>query len=1164
MFDSKSFCNHLHSSDPDDHINALVDFSEYLKTISSFEITSRTFDSIIDLIENCIENAFTGHSTDIVISSALKAILILSTKISKDYLEILLDTFKLKPFDTNLKCIQTNYISMFIDMFSNLANCDIEKQKVCVDIMFNLYCEQLLREGLNENAMAIIELLTALIKSMGNLFNSEQKSTVLKNILVLISDKYYNIKNDVINIFLAWSKIANEEQINVVILNLLNNSAKIAYCILTSLIVEIPTRFDKHFNKLVNILYHKIQYLEYIYEEDEEDEEGLYNDMIMNAQSAILSFCSIIKNFPNQFKDTSDVYIELVFQFMFYDLNVYCYENENNDNNDFMIEEELSETMNDEQVNDESWKIRKAIYNLAEVLIDNYPDSFYDYLAINHESICNLVNDNDDGSKIASLSLLVKIIQKYGEKMDEKDILKCIDYFIIQINQETNLFLLGISYPYIKTIILNYKRIPYEKENLIINGLINKYDNKIINEVLNIVNSIILTQSAIENLLDSIYLLLSKILYDNEIISKTECLNTISLLFDSVKEKNNNSLEKLNQSLIKTASLNNIPEILMPITIYFIIHQHENSNLQTIINYFNSNEVFASYSLSSLILIALSPAKRELKNKDLKQKLSEYLKSNDKFIYYKALNLIYILLKNGLMVINELEPLLEPLLAHVELNDFMSQKFAIKSLEYFVRKQSEVQILTKIINVLQTDIPKQLVNNISDLLLIFEDLSSFVDQLFDIMFSSSKQKDKVINNIAFLFGKLVKKENLQHKIILKFETEILKTNSKFILISLQAIGEIGSNIIITSNKTLIDRILNLVDNDDIKISICAAQAIGFISSMSYVSKMYENVISNLSKLSIWLYSYVSYLSKIKLNDSKVIDNNINQIFKYFINQADYTKETSDEFVQFFYLLISIKKTYISEYFEYIKTNSKASPILIQSISLYLNDINDKEEAQQILNHLIIDPSNPISCSYIIKFFCNCINLISLEDKLVLIANCLEINGKHYIKKYYGSEECIEDIGKAMRYNSIDFILSYIKINPSPKNLGLVIKKAINAINDPQIDIQKKVFLFFNIIYKNEEFLNNINDMIPIFLKIDSKSETYNLMLQLIVNLNTYCVKTSGLELLNAKIANNPKYQEILNDTKYQSSIKTKQKSSNYSENIYKSLMNKYEVESMIS
>lgn len=190
MFDSKSFCNHLHSSDPDDHINALVDFSEYLKTISSFEITSRTFDSIIDLIENCIENAFTGHSTDIVISSALKAILILSTKISKDYLEILLDTFKLKPFDTNLKCIQTNYISMFIDMFSNLANCDIEKQKVCVDIMFNLYCEQLLREGLNENAMAIIELLTALIKSMGNLFNSEQKSTVLKNILVLISDKY--------------------------------------------------------------------------------------------------------------------------------------------------------------------------------------------------------------------------------------------------------------------------------------------------------------------------------------------------------------------------------------------------------------------------------------------------------------------------------------------------------------------------------------------------------------------------------------------------------------------------------------------------------------------------------------------------------------------------------------------------------------------------------------------------------------------------------------------------------------------------------------------------------------------------------------------------------------------------------------------------------------
>ena len=1153
-----NFSTMMDHADIDDHINALEIFLKYLESIDQRD--SKTIDEnkkIIDKIMYSLQEQIETYSLELRVSFSLRVLVSLSIKVPIENLKHLIESIIGEAF--NQYCaIKSHFATIMKEILALTIKKDVTRQKALVAVMFPMCINRLNIKQKEDNSIPI-DLTAALIESFGSLLTKENYDLIYEKIISLLKELNPIDFKNLGDLAKAWIACVSPENVQKLISALIENVEKYpaAFTVLTTLILSTPGIFGKQINNLVNILFPRIDSLLDMQEEEEEVSPQQIND----AQNSIMSFESLINAFPDSFKDTADVYCQLVFDFCSYGVFVQLInEDETTDNNmDDELDQSDLEEIDDEDAlfNDETWKVRKAVHILAQTLIHKYPETFIDIMnksPENSSNTCAFITETDSGVKSLSLHTLNLLVKTLKSKINQETINNWNTVFVQELRKEKQNSL-AILYPLFGQFLIDIGSLPSKLLPKIIQIIDNTDTSGIANETLTLINSIIRTSSKedIDKASPSLCKILTKLMKQSN--SSQDFFNTISTLYYKATNASIKSLSDLNSLVIKSfAQIESKIYAINSFGVFIALYDKSNTteqSLNKIIECINIPE-FSKSALSAILLIATSPSYNSLKAKstNILSQLQKFLASQDKLLLLQSLWIIDISLQNKIYDDKQCDSIAPTIAKHLEANDINIKLVVAKIL----RKLSSLPSVTSsLINLIPTLLSSQkldisIISIISEIIIKNNDniILPLVDNLIK---SGNKISENItsigdnsnISSIASFIGFISTKPSIFDNIIQKFEDGI--KGSKINQFSLFCLGEIGLRVsTFTKRSETINKIFELVSSSERHIFMTAVNSIGLIATNS-LDQIFPKLIekassatddSNLIKWIIAISKTLKQLKKLSSNVSSML--NLEKLFQLLHSHADFNKETSSVFTDCFSLILSYSPALLPQYISAISKYDNSSPVISRSIAETINFLTSSKEAESMLKSMLphLNPNNPSTSTGAILTLKNCFKFEELYPLLLnnckSICKCIKFNDNMYVEVHYGVETKKIDMGRDMRLSAIDTLLLYLSKLPSALDYDLIIRNVTKALNDPLDDVKISAISFLIMACDINEALRMILKIVLSSLTItdDQPKELKKLLIQLIAKLHVYTqgTKIASIEKLVAKVEKEPQFNEF--------------------------------------
>lgn len=1219
------FKHQMQTTDIDDWINALKIFIEYLQSTTDFSEIEEN-EQIFNIIIEKLDVDTHVISEPIKMHHCLQALLLLSTRISiialKNFLEKLLNRALGNQNDTLL----SNYTLLITDIASALVNSKRNRQEVYIEITFKRCLEKLNPSTSAENTITSpLSILTSLIEKLGTLITNQQFTNLYKKMVALIENANSNYISELASLAKIWAIYANHDLLEKFIRDLINyvdKNSNEAFFVLSTLVTSLPEYFAPHINKLAELFFQNIDSLA------QKNNEGLEisSEELKNSQLSINSLNALINSFPKQFASTVDVYCQVAFELIIFgvDTPVFARSSEIQEFSDSEFEAPEDDFLDpDAELEDEdpwisvdsSFPIRKSINLFSQTIIKHYPDIFLQTFLENKSYQCNSLNfvaDPDSGSKMISLQTLLLFVRFCKEKIPEIVIKNWIHSFINEISTPTQQifpllyssfaeYLLEFPSYITKYSLQIVESIKKTQEYCQQNSTIQQ-QQAMIPSMLILFNALISGASNINEISPIICNILISISKNNTQPNYQYIFYTSSLLLNRDNSKSINHLIDLNKKICEIAKSDSLSSIytIDPLSIYVSIFSKldkdgASKSLQIITSLATRNVNYTKNVLSAISLMASSPSKKFLTpvTKELLKIIQDNITSSaaDASLLSKSLLAMYSCAQGeNLFNQEQCKSIIPSIISLFSFNDNRVRKLVVLVLKKLSSIESvSTCLIPELKGLLNSNdiITPQIIEGVAEILENSKDkgLESVVTSLIEDGKKLALKPGSELNssNIALFIGRIVStRKELREKVLNEFAKEISnKEVTKINPFTVRCVGEIGYKYSLIDNKSIVDRIFELVLCNDRLIFSAAVHSLGLLAANnSALQVMLPQIVERTKKdtdhLSLWLNALAKCLKRRQRSssDEKL---NLSDLFEQITKQNEYTKETEATFVDIFNSILALNPNLSTSFFDKISQNNKASPMLSLAIAEYIeNSLHTDAEVKPILTKMIsyLDPSNPTVCTGAISSVKNSIKynklLPVLTSNFTSICKCAEINDKQYLEVFYGSSSQKIDVGRSMRTIALDSISSLFSLIPEKLDINQMIISVTKATNDPLKEIQSKALSFIIKACDNKITLPSIlKHFVPVLKGTNIEKpvlgDLYESYIQIIAKLRvlTKSSKVLAIEQIAANVPTKDllqKFEEDFSQEYQQLNHSNKKDNTINSKLICHQLMNKYDKE----
>lgn len=1115
------FKRQMASTDIDDLINALKNFIDYLQTTETLSDIENN-EQIYNIVINCLDTPqYTMISDPIKKHHCLQVLLLLSTRIPIGNLKKFIDKILTRALSKQADALLSDYSLLMVDIFSALVNSDKARQETYIKYAAQRCLEEIYprveSSSMSSNTPPLM-ILTSLIENLGTLLTDKQFSNLYDKMISLIENKNLgsgkiSYASDLSSLAKIWAVYVNPDLLQKFIkalINQINKESPLAFTVFTTLVISNPLSFSSNINFLIDLYFNKADLLV---------QKGLdaSSEEIKEAEASINALNAVICAFAKWFVSSASSYCELSFDLFTYGVEAPVFQSsseihkysdsefevqeedddiidtEPNEDDEFINDDDINN--DDEQFGDESYTIRKAINVFAQSLIKYFPDTFMQTFLENEDRqkyTLNFIVDPDSSSKAVSLKTLILFAKSEKSKISPKVLKNWINAFINEINKPAQKDY-SIIYSALSELLLVYPDLITTNSLSIVDSILktqsfnqktqNKQQQIIIQSMLELFNTIITGTVKTNEITPLICQILIPLINQNTVLQPL--LYTSTLLFSKATADSIKPITALNKKIIEISKTECAHKIyaIDPLSVYVCLFSKTDKacaseSVSAILNLEHQGLSFHKNALSAIALIASSPSHSIISSvsKKVFAIIQKHISSPsiDPALLYRSLWAFNSCLQGeSLFAPKECESIVPIISKYILFNDNRIKSIVITILRNLSSLESVSTNLIPHLSELfisKDILTYQIIEGISEIFAKVkeEKLNSMVSTLIEKGKSLSNKPDSERNasNIALFVGSIVaSRKTLREKVLKDFSNDISnKDVTKINPFSLRCIGEIGIRFSLAEDKSILDRILELVLSDNRLIFSSAAHSAGLIAAndsaiQTILPQIIDRMKKDIDRLSTWLSIIAKCLqrrqrvktpAKIKFTD----------LFNYLVSLAGFTKETESTFVDCFDSILILKPSILASYFEKIALKNNASPILIRSICDYAeNSLKTAEEVKPILAKIIpyLNPNEPSICSGAISFVNYSIRYEQLLSQIIptfpTICKCVEVNDKHFFEEFYGTLSKKIDIGISMRVKSLDTISKLFSIIPDKLDIDIIINSCAKALDDPTNEVK---------------------------------------------------------------------------------------------------------------
>lgn len=1079
---SKFFLN-LRNPDSDYHIFAFQDLEEYLQKLTIFEPDSvPTINGIF--LPNVVQK-ITEKEAEIV-NHAFRTIVLLAQTLPNECIDKLFTEIFEQVYDVACE-VRTQVLAILREILTNSISYDQSRQ---IAISESIY-PRLNREiGPSKDDVLLfnIGLFIALVESLGFTLSQDQLSELLDHIKKYSETDSQETLQAIADLCKYWALYANEDLLDQLMTFLFETleDRKNAFFILTTMSRFRAQVYTKYAAKLIQLFIDQVENEEadvaQLLEENEDLDITAESNYIPNVSDLLESLSCLTLAFPEVAKEKLEYLSNFVFRYLIYNSSVANVEMDDDipqdEDNDFEIDgEEMPD--DDEEGSepifngDESWKLRKAALTLAGSLLQIAPEEFFNDLIVceeeeDHIGMLNvIIQDFDIGVQKDALGFIKQIIHTYKGKPEISENIKLwIGTCVAQLKLDRALVLPKL----LSTLSFFIKEQCAISEANILNAITaisTKVSEPVVPAILEFLVSSLRVSKSINDLVPLTCQIFEQILKQSKDKTTIPCLSAISRFYALVSDPKDaaaNSLDELNAKVLDLVKQKGEKMVYSIATLsIFVISAHSlktaKASLNTIIEC-SSNDSAAKAAFAAITLIGLSPQSDALKP-HVKVIFDNIIKIftnvRDLQVIYRALWVLRVLLEKKFISPDNCQPAVKPLISIIFINDNRSTLLAFTVLKAMPSCSGE--IILKITDVLTVNtIPEDVVFAIAEFVAACINTSrNDVETLINTLIKFAKDhsdKHDILSSIALVIGYVAgHDEKLRSVLIPQFSEKISGVIPPF---SMLCLGEIGSYVDVSSNEAVINEVFSAINNSDRDIFAAAADCIGSFSagSINFIcDRMLKSATTDVTHFSTWLIaisSLVKKLYKLQIPADK-LKSILDKLVDYLFANADYNKETSQLIAECFSYIFRVDNSYVLKLIP--KSNDdNAAPVVHAGIALYLQTA-DKTTVGLLIEPImkLIDTEKPQLSSNIILSLKSALRFPTLVPKLLPYFNetckCVPMSPAHTITSYYGAQQITVDIGKPLRLNALDTIITYFKSSPDMIDAQQLIKAGYSSLTD---------------------------------------------------------------------------------------------------------------------
>ena len=1074
------FRKNISQADPDFHIVALDKLCAYLSQIDTLKLSPNDLEYLLKLVTLRAEDQ---EGQEVIayqkVSSALRAVVLLVSTVPIDALGGYLDQIVQKPFQDACP-LRAHYESIFKEILVNSMSLPEEKQVVLKDHLFPVYFNQMNMNSM-EKTKSAMDIMTGLTHALGFLFNEDEIKQIHTLLDKFLAPEYLELSSVISQLAVAWSVYVPFEEFSAFVakcLEHIENAATdptwaIAFSVISGCVIHNAKAFSQYLNDVINVFYNRVIAVNAENEEDDQDQAR-----IQEAHDSMLCLEALITAFPESFVETANYYCELVFDFMGFGSSIAPSTTDVATDNEAIIGVDLDEDIDEVLLGDDSWKVMKASHVLTQTLIRKYPDTFYASLEAHLPTVLVLIADADQGAKASGLQTLLLIAKTYKTSLAKETVTLWTSKLINELLDEDPL-LVALVMPALTTMIKEFggsvsdKHLRRAVESLV------KVIPTLVPETLALLSALISYCTQIKDHGLTLSKILGDILAMNQAVSM--CISTIAQLYYYIPTPAKDAMEaftQLNQKVVDIAMKPSDKQVaaVNALSVYVCLHKDAataKESLQAIVKCLKQDSC-AKQSCNALSLIGCSPSSALLGPfaGDILGQLATYISSSDATLVVRTLWVIFVGLSNNVFKAEQCEHIVAPLSAIVATGDIRCKLLALKIAKFMAPLAS---VSSKLITDVKKILTEQRLSHktvvaaaefICAVKCDVEDLVKFLMQKCSELDKSTLTLDNaaIVANIALAIALVVASNaELNKKMISELEKSILE-GKEIEPFKLRIIGEIGARSSLADHVQLVDKIFALIESEDRRIFAAAVESAALVASGS-LDKVYGQFKSKATKdtarIAVWLIGINVCLKRLNKQHAQV---DLGDLVTYLIQSADYEKETAGSFAECLAKALTIQPTFADQYIENLAKREKASPLTARALAMYLEEC-DEQQAESIMTRIIgyLDPENPMTTASVLLAYKACLKFSNLQALLVSnienVVQCLKTSASQFSDIFYGAERRTVDHGRLMRINAIDAIVAFFSVLPEHMDLDHVISVCIEALNDPRVEVRKRVVLF---------------------------------------------------------------------------------------------------------
>jgi len=1071
-------------------------------------------------------------------------------------------------------------LSIMKETLTNAVYYEVDRKKHIFNFLYPILTRDIL--SYTKSVLSfVIDLLACLLEFLGEFASNEQLNIVLEKILVFFAPNCnYDQKQQrrlVSGLANQWVKYTPINGVTKLMNHFLKKEVldqDIPFMTLSLVVSSSTNLFGEYVDFLIDFFSSKIDTVNQVIAEEGKDMDSLDITLI---QDSISSITSLLKVFPDKAKKFSDRLFELMYSYISYGIDIAVKALDDDDDDGGFVDEEMEEEFDDMQDGyngDDTWRLRKVSIFLAKALIQQYPETFVEYLTVeeNVDLLCNGLYDSDIATKLEMFRFVVLLLEKFMENMSKDMTNKILESLIAQFQYEDDKVISSILNS-LDSIIKSSGEI----DTQFIEQAIDYSHNLVSNQTIVALSSFL---STILDIYSNSYLFIDHICSIIEIVFQTcdddSIINVFPALSSvySVANKacpENDSISKLQNSLLdiiqtKQSLVNHSLSLLSQFICLFGNSTLVSKTVDLLIKIFErpqSRKIAPAY----LCLVSSSPQKLLLqKHSDsILNEITILLEQSDSKTLFRTLWLLFVCIENKFFKMENLTSILDKIINTLLTGDSATQELTLQILILLSPIPVLFQKASLTINKFITSKvqPSELISLLSSLLLKSIKISQnevlmFIENIFSTTMKQANIEEDIMKQLAFIIGCVGSNSPKINKTVLTtIQGNISEKNPN--VFAIHCFGELGAFSDVSDQTALIELLITIASNNpDRQLFSGAASALGSIASLPS-NKVFDRLIdiaaSDSSRASIWGYSIVSLTQKLSISKESTALQYLEKISLYLLSDS-HDSSTYNLISKGLTNLISVKNDYILTLIAISKEKPHVSNVALASIYRFIADADETlciKFIPQILS--VLDPNNPEKSSSIVSCLISSIKYPSVFEIVIQympqIIECIMYRDSHLKEMSFGVQTITQDVGIPLRSSAFQ-LLSMILLKKPEIFVSKIISQIISSLFDKSEIVAIESFHLLTGICKQPSLVNELIEQVHTLLEsiysltsnntisISNERELYSL----IANLRNAIPEkiNSEFDSFVKKYANNEKFKQEMSEISFEALTKTHEQS----------------------